>query len=273
MGLTSSTAASVFGDDELEGWASAPPDAADIVSHSLGVIETALAPLAPSYPDLEFFVQGGYANGTAVTTQSDVDIIVRWPGVEVATPEDANYAAKPYRRFRDEVLDALRARVDRGVRNPRIACRCEVDGRHVDVVPALPYRADGRDDIWLWPTDYLHEPLISWPRTISALIAERDRVAGGHFRPTVRALKGMRDDLWGGEDDAPSFALESLAYVAWPKARSKRKTRTRCVAILEAADQFIPSLHDPSGRQPITSSPPTRDALQAFATEALARLR
>jgi hypothetical protein len=115
MADSSPTVASVFTDHQLEDWAAEPADAENVKRDALKRVDDALAPLRGSYADLELFVQGGYANRTAVSAQSDVDIIVRWPGVFVGDSADDASAASSYRQFRDDVLDTLRSRLDKGI--------------------------------------------------------------------------------------------------------------------------------------------------------------
>jgi len=212
-----------FTDEQLSARAAEPQDARRVMTQALAEVDKALAPLEIDYGELDLFVQGGYANRTAVNVQSDVDIVVRWLGMPVSaeTDDPDGDDARAYRLFRDAVVDALRSRLDRGLRDPRIACRCELSTGHVDVVPCLPYRPatePGRDDIWLWPDPYYDQAIISWPKLIHTLIETRDRETCGRFRPVVRALKGLRDELSSGEDKVPSFVIESLTFAAGPHA-------------------------------------------------------
>lgn len=282
-----SAAPSHFTDAQLSAWAAEPTDANRVMTQALADVREALAPLEADYGELDLFVQGGYANRTAVTAQSDVDIVVRWLRMPVCGEADDRdgYEARAYRRFRDAVVDALRSRVDRGLPDPRIACRCELNTGHVDVVPCLPYRPaaePGRDDIWLWPDPYYDHAIISWPKLIHTLIDTRDQETCGRFRPVVRALKGLRDELSTGEDKVPGFVIESLAFVAGRPPLAAPTIRKRCQAVLAVVrDQLLDdeaprSFTDASERTPLfgvigASSPPL-DAAQGFLEEVWHRL-
>ncbi|HEU4975760.1 MAG TPA: hypothetical protein VFT50_11765 [Baekduia sp.] len=264
------TAVSRFTDAQLEDWAAEPTDAGDVCREALALIRNALAPLEGMYPGVELIVQGGYANRTAVSAQSDVDVVARWPGVVVHGTGDEDAAAEAYRSFRDDVYDTLRTQVNQAIPLPRIACCCKVGGMSIDVVPCLPYRSGDRDDIWFWPSDHYDRPTVSWPREISRRIETRDREASGAFRPVVRALKGMRDDFWSGEDRVKSFAVESLAYTAWPHVSDAQTLRERCLAVV-IAPVDLRTLTDPTGRERIADLP-LFDAFEGFVDEALSRL-
>jgi hypothetical protein len=278
---------SVVSDDQLAAWAADPADTKRAVEDARVEVCSVLLPLESEYGELELFVQGGYANGTAVSPQSDIDIVARRLAVPVSgTVEDPEgSAALAYRSFRDAVLDALRSKLDAGVRDPRIACRCELAIGSVDVVPCLPFRPRGepeRDDIWLWPDAYYGHPIVSWPRVIHTLIDRRDRETHGHFRPLIRALKGLRDDLSSGEERVPGFVVESLAFAAGLDAVAALTIRERCRGVLVSVreqlldDAAALTFTDPSGRQPLfgagNRASPTLDAAQGFLEEALARL-
>ena len=109
---------------------------------ALDEVRNALSQIEADYGELELFVQGGYANRTAVSVQADIDIVVRRLALPVSdmVEDPESSAALAYRGFRDAVLGALRSQLDPGVRDPRIACRCELAAGRVDVVPCLPFR-------------------------------------------------------------------------------------------------------------------------------------
>jgi hypothetical protein len=257
------------------------------LTQALAEVHNALAPLEVDYGKLDVFAQGGYANRTAVDAQSDVDVVVRWLGMPVSadTNDPDGCEARRYRQFRDAVVDALRSRVDPGLRDPRIACRCDLNTGHVDVVPCLPYRPatdSGRDDIWLWPDAYYEQAIISWPRLIHTLIDTRDRDTCGRFRPVVRALKGLRDELSTGEDKVPSFVIESLTFATGPQAMADPALSDHCRAVLAGLrDQLLDDtaargFTEPSGRSAlfgVADAPsPALDAAQGFVEEAWHRL-
>jgi hypothetical protein len=128
-------------DEQLARWAAEPVGAQRVIDDALREVRRALSRLEVDYGELELFVQGGYANRTAVSVQADIDIVVRWLALPVSEiiedPEDSTALA--YRGFRDAVLGVLRSQLDPGVRDPRIACRCELATGNVDVVPCLPF--------------------------------------------------------------------------------------------------------------------------------------
>lgn len=137
-------------------------------------------------------MQGGYANGTAVTSHSDVDVVALPTKLAVrGVAEWESDEVHAFQEFRHEVLLALRTHLDRGTQDPRVAYKCVVKGQEVDVVPALRYEpADGSTPgIWFWIDEYIAEPQVSRPDVRRALIDERDRETDGAFRPVVRALK------------------------------------------------------------------------------------
>lgn len=250
-------------------------------------VRSAVLPLEAEFGPLDLFVQGSYANRTAVGVQSDVDIVVRQLAVPVAgdAKDPEGSAAVAYRHFRDAVLDALRSELDPGVRDPRIACRCELATGTVDVVPCLPFRPAGepeRDDIWLWPDAYYDKPIVSWPQVIHTLIERRDCETHGQFRPLIRTLKGLRDELSSGEERVAGFVVESLAFAARLDAVAAPTIRERCRAVLASVrDQLLNdaaarSFTDPSGRQLLFGvgdrPSPALDAAQGFLLEALALL-
>ena len=220
------TAADPFTDAELEDWAMEPPEADARMRWAAATVQDALGSLRGDY-NLDVYVQGGYANRTAVTAQSDIDVIAALAGTGVTrqTVKLDDAAALAYRRLRRDVHDMLRARLDRRMPEPRLVCRLEVEGYEIDVLPCLAYTApdDGPDGIWFWRDDYVDRPEVSWPRKRTALIEERDAVTDGAFRPVVRALKGARDELWEGEDRAQGFVVETLALLAAPAGRGRRQ--------------------------------------------------
>jgi hypothetical protein len=277
----------VVSDEQLAAWAAGPANTKRMMDDALSEVRGALLPLEAGYGELELFLQGGYANGTAVSIQSDIDIVVRRLSMPVSgiVEDPGGSTALAYRGFRDGVLDALRSQLDPGVRDPRIACRCELDTGGVDVVPCLPFRPRGqpeRDDIWLWPDAYYDQPIVSWPRVIHTLIERRDCETHGHFRPLIRALKGLRDELSSGEERVPGFVVESLAFAADLDAVAASTIRDRCRAVLVSVqDQMLDdaaarSFTDPSGRQILfgarSQASPALDAAQGFLEEALDRL-
>jgi hypothetical protein len=151
------------------------PLAPSVMDGALNEVRNGLSRLEADYGELELFVQGGYANRAAVSVQAGIDIVVRYlalPVTEIIEDPEAS-TALAYRGFRDAVVGALRSQLDPGVRDPRIACRCELATGKVDVVPCLPLRPSGepeRDDIWLWPDAYYSHPIVSWPRMIHAMV-------------------------------------------------------------------------------------------------------
>lgn len=278
---------SVVSDERLAAWAVEPADTTHVMECALTEVRGALSPLDAEYGELELFVQGGYSNGTAVSVQSDIDIVIRRLSVPVSriAEDPEGPAARAYRGFRSAVLDAIRSELDPGVRDPRIACRCHVGTSMVDVVPCLPFRPRDepeRDDIWLWPDAYYNEPIISWPRLIHTLIERRDCQTDGHFRPLIRALKGLRDELSSGEERVAGFVVESLAFAATLDAFAAPTIRERCRAVLASVqDQLLDddaarSFTDPSGRQLLFGArdraSPALDAAQGFLQEATAHL-
>lgn len=236
------TAADPFTDAELEDWAMEPPEADARMRWAAATVQDALGPLRGDY-NLDVYVQGGYANRTAVTAQSDIDVIAALAGTGVTrqTVKLNDAAALAYGRLRRDVHDMLRARLDRRMPEPRLVCRLEVEGYEIDVLPCLAYTSpdDGPDGIWFWRDDYVDRPEVSWPHKRTALIEERDAVTDGAFRPVVRALKGARDELWEGEDRAQGFVVETLALLAPPQAVVGGKLRERCRRVLQAVRSDI----------------------------------
>lgn len=191
---------------------------------------------------VEVYAQGGYANRTAVSTQSDIDIIVASTGTSVRPDvEQDDAAVSVYRHFRNEVHDLLRARLDRRMPEPHLACRLGLEGQEVDVLPCLscPAPDGGPDGIWFWRNDYVLTPEVSWPRSRTALIEHRDAMTDGAFRPVVRALKGARDDLWEGEDRVQGFLVETLALLAPAEAVVRGTLRQRCRRVLQAVEADV----------------------------------
>jgi hypothetical protein len=269
---------------DLEHWAAEPADAEFLVRWACETVEKALAPMLGHYDEIEIFAQGSYANRTAVDGQSDIDVIALWPGLavhgEVKCEDDVSLR---YREFRNGVEDELRANLDPGLRPPRTVCRCEVDGQRIDVLPCLPYRPP-ETDIW-FRRDAMLDGQVSWPRTINALIEERDDTTAGGYRRVVRTLKGMREELWTIQgDEAQSFLIESLVYAAGPAAVRRGKLGTRCVNALRAVTPVLTdeaagrTLKDPAGRtfifpEPLGNDSPALDRAQGFVEAALDEMR
>lgn len=277
------TAADPYTDEALEGWASEPRGASSRMRSAEDRVREALGPLLDEYA-VDVYAQGGYANRTAVTTLSDIDIVVASGATSARLDTEENDpAVSAYRVFRNEVHDLLRAHLDRRMPEPRLACRLHVGGHEVDVLPCLSYPspAGGPDGIWFWRNGYATGPEISWPRRRALVVEERDVSTDGAFRPVVRALKGARDDLWEGEDPTPGFIVETLTLIAPPGAVVGGGLRERCRSVLQAIqpdvldDARARRLVDPVGGGrlfPETGRSPSLDRAQHFVDTVEARL-
>lgn len=273
------TVARKFADAQLAEWAQPVAGAGKAQAWAVEVVAEALAPVAAHHGDIDLFSHGGYTNGTAVSGQSDIDVVALLRGVEMtdAAPDWLDDVPRKYQDFRLSVNHELRDSLDPGLPEPHIAAHCRVDGETIDVLAAIPYRGPDawQDDIWFWWSDYV-PPTVSWPRATWRAIEARDTALGGTFRQVVRIFKAMRDQLWGTQnDEVQSFLVESLCFQADNYAFQESDLRARCVAVLDQIKPLVlgaasPQLRDITDRLYLFEGDtcPALDRAQTFVEEA-----
>ena len=178
----------------------------------------------PTEMTYKVFLQGSYQNGTNLSQDSDVDVVIQLasrlrPRVAVLGPDalqaDAShrFVLERWQTFRQHALHAMRARFGSAVTSGRKTLKVP-RGRipaAADVVVTLKYE----DGLAFYLPD-ARRWVVSYPQRHHQRGLNKERATGDRFKRSVRMFKAMRNQLIsrGALDPgvAPSYFIECLLY-------------------------------------------------------------
>lgn len=184
------------------------------------------------------FLQGSYANSTNIYGDSDVDVVMMLEDVfghdlsELDEPAKTKFhtefenAAYTYFDFKKDVAAWLGKNYGTAVTpsNKAIFIKGEGNRRDADVLPCIRFRRYHRFDgilnqsyaegICFWSGDGTR--IINYPEQHRDNCVTKHKVTGSMFKPCVRILKNIRNQMIEkgliADDLAPSYYLEGLLY-------------------------------------------------------------
>ena len=197
----------------------------------------------PSEVAYEVFLQGSYKNGTNLSRDSDVDLVVRLPyelkprlvaltGQQLQGDADHEAAHERWRSFRRLALRAMKERYGDAAKSGRKTIKLEKGELHADadLVVTLSYR----NGIGFYLPDE-RRWVVSYPQQHHERGVEKEEATGRRFKRTIRMFKVARNRLVEKEaltrDDAPSYFIECLLYNV-PNHLFKRKRAATYTGIL-----------------------------------------
>ena len=207
-------------------------------------VRKALAAHKPPSEVVEVFLQGSYKNGTNLSRDSDVDLVVRLayklrPAVAALSgeqlQEDPSHqtAYRQWHAFRRHALKTMRARYGDTATSGRKTIKLEKSELQADadLVVTLSYKGG----IGFYLSDE-RRWVVSYPQQHHQRGLEKEEATGRRFKRTVRMFKAARNVLADREvltkDDAPSYFIECLLYNV-PDDLFKRKKEPTYVGILD----------------------------------------
>ncbi|MXX18171.1 MAG: nucleotidyltransferase [Dehalococcoidia bacterium] len=180
----------------------------------------------PAETQYEVFLQGSYKNGTNLSRDSDVDVVVRLahklhPSVAALTgrdlASDASHktAYKQWHSFRRHAMKAVRVRFGDDVTSGRKTLKLK-KGRlqaDADLVVTLSYK----EGVGLYLPDE-RRWIVSYPQQHHRRGVRKERGTNKRFKKTIRMFKVARNELVSRgaltKEDAPSYFVECLLYNA-----------------------------------------------------------
>ena len=177
----------------------------------------------PSEVD-EVFLQGSYKNGTNLSRDSDVDLVVRLahelrPDVAALSGEQLQEnvfhqtAHKRWRSFRRHALRAMKVRYGDAVTSGRKTIKLAKGELQADadLVITLSYKGG----IGFYLSDE-RRWVVSYPQQHHQRGLEKEEATGRRFKRTIRMFKAARNVLVDRgvltKDGAPSYFIECLLY-------------------------------------------------------------
>ena len=172
----------------------------------------------------QVFLQGSYQNGTNLSGDSDVDVVIQLmsrirPGVaalssaELSVDDSHKFALDRWRSFRREALNAMRAGFGNAVASGRKSIKVP-PGRipaAADVVVTLKHE----DGLAFYLPDESRW-VVSHPQRHHRRGMRKENATGERFKRTVRMFKAARNQLVSSgalnERIAPSYFVECLLY-------------------------------------------------------------
>ena len=197
----------------------------------------------PTEVPYEVFLQGSYHNGTNLSRDSDVDVVIRLttkirPRVAAMSPADLEtngshrFLLEKWQSFRQHALRALRAEFGDSVTAGRKSLKI-ARGRIpavADVVVTLKYE----DGLAIYLPDE-RRWVVSHPQRHYRRGRRKERAAVNRFKRTVRMFKATRNHLVSNgvinERTAPSYFIECLLYNV-PERLFSQQLNTAYVDIL-----------------------------------------
>lgn len=199
-------------------------------------LEVAGSAYAGWKPDV--FLQGSYGNDTNIYSESDVDVVIRLDSCFQhdlnglpqdqkdafrAAHSDATYTHTDFKR---DVLSQLQAKFSAHVKPGDKAVKIAADGsrRNADVLIAIQFRRYQRfialDDQKYDPGICFHTGsgtrIANYPKQHSANCTAKHQATNSWFKPLVRIVKNMREQLVAdgvlASGIAPSYYIEGLLY-------------------------------------------------------------
>ena len=172
----------------------------------------------------EVFLQGSYKNGTNLSRDSDVDLVVRLahqlrPDVAALSGEQLEEnafhqaALKRWRSFRRHALRVMRARYGDAATSGRKTIKLAKGELQADadLVVTLSYKGG----IGFYLPDE-RRWVVSYPQQHHVRGTKKEKAANKRFKRTIRMFKAARNRLVEKgsltKDDAPSYFIECLLY-------------------------------------------------------------
>ena len=192
----------------------------------------------------EVFLQGSYKNDTNLGGDSDVDVVVRLssklkPSVAALTGEQLQengshkFVHQQWKSFRDEALNALRARFGKVAESGRKTLKVPKGKMQADA--DLVVTVSHKEGIGFYLSDE-RRWVVSFPQQHHDRGAKKEKAANNRFKRTIRMFKAARNRLVEKKvltkDDAPSYFIECLLYNV-PDGLFKAKLAPTYTAIVE----------------------------------------
>ena len=170
----------------------------------------------------EVFLQGSYKNDTNLGGDSDVDVVVRLttklrPSVADLTGErlekddSHRFVYQQWKSFRDEALEALRARFGRAAKSSRKTLK--VPKGRIQADADLVVTVSHREGIGFYLPDE-GRWVVSFPQHHYSRGLKKQKTASMRFKRTIRMFKAARNRLVEKgvlkREDAPSYFIECL---------------------------------------------------------------
>lgn len=223
---------------QLETWSKqgAITQSANTYATICRALEDSTAPYAGK--EYEIFLQGSYCNDTNVYADSDVDVIMKLnsiyyrdlsslPDNEVdlykASTTNSDYS---FDDFKNSVFSHLNKKFPSKVASGNKAIYIKADGsrRETDVVACTEFRRFTRFRSWsnysyiegitFWTNSGTQ--IINYPKLHSRNCTQKHQATSQWFKPTVRILKNMRNNMiskgYLADGVAPSYFLEGMLY-------------------------------------------------------------
>ncbi len=216
-------------------WSKAPSDTEDErCQNAETVVRNAIRAHPPfKTRSIEVFVQGSYANGTNVRSESDVDICVLCTDVCFTqyptgwSDADAGLVDSPhtYADFKNEVERALRNYLPSGAKITRGDKAIDLHENtyrvDADVVAAFEHRRYSVNGGYTSGTEFRSDSgkrIINWPRQNRANGNAKNEATRTRFKKLVRVVKNLRNEMVAaGKSTAapiPSYLIECLVWNA-----------------------------------------------------------
>ena len=190
----------------------------------VSIREALVANNRPSGIGYEVFLQGSYKNGTNLSRDSDVDVVVRLdhklkPSVAALSgeqlQENASHevAYKHWQSFRRHALKAMRERYGDAAISGRKTLKLAKGELQADadLVITLSYR----EGIGFYLPDE-RRWVVSYPQLHYQRGLKKEEATGRRFKRTIHMFKAARNRLVDNgvltKDDAPSYFIECLIY-------------------------------------------------------------
>ncbi len=174
--------------------------------------------------EYEVFLQGSYKNDTNLGGDSDVDVVVRLTtklkpsvadlgGKRLQESGSHRFAYQKWKSFRDEALEALRARFGKVVESGRKTLKVPKGSIPADA--DLVVTVTHRQGTGLYLPDE-QRWVVSFPEQHYSRGAKKEKAANMRFKRTIRMFKAARNRLVKKgrlkKKDAPSYFIECLLY-------------------------------------------------------------
>jgi hypothetical protein len=220
-------------EEQFDIWAQPPSQSEqEKCEHAESAVKNAIAG-APEFAgrSVRAFAQGSYANRTNVKAESDVDICAlctdsiffKLPdGMSTGDFGITTPASYPYGQYRPDVRAALvRHFGASAVREGSKAFDVHANTYRVDadVVPCWEYRWYRMDGTYLAGAAFIPtngNMIVNWPKQHYENGVAKNAATGFRFKPMVRLLKALRDDMVeqgvAAAQGIPSFLIESLVW-------------------------------------------------------------
>ena len=174
--------------------------------------------------EYEVFLQGSYKNDTNLGGDSDIDVVVRLAtrlkpsvadlaGERLQESGSHRFAYEEWKSFRDEALQALRARFGKAAESGRKTLKVPKGSIPADA--DLVVTVSHRQGIGFYLPDEKRW-VVSSPQQHHSRGSKKEKAASMRFKRTIRMFKAARNRLVEKgrlkKEDAPSYFIECLLY-------------------------------------------------------------